>query len=108
MIKGDKVGDRKADKFQGTCNFCSKKDHKEIDCREKKKKKKLLVKEINFVNKDGKHSDVKETNATDMMKGEVNLVKQNNNKLPIIQVKINDGESIKIFVDTGSEIPFYL
>uniref|UniRef100_A0A0K0FNQ1 PRE_C2HC domain-containing protein n=1 Tax=Strongyloides venezuelensis TaxID=75913 RepID=A0A0K0FNQ1_STRVS len=76
----------------GTCNFCSKKGHKEIYCREKKKKKKLLLKEINLVDKDGKHSDVKETNATDMMKGEVNLVKPNINKLLIIQVKIYDGE----------------
>uniref|UniRef100_A0A0N5BLW9 Peptidase A2 domain-containing protein n=1 Tax=Strongyloides papillosus TaxID=174720 RepID=A0A0N5BLW9_STREA len=104
MVKNDKGRNERTGKFQGTSNFCSKKGHKEIDCRDKKKRERSSLKEINFINKDDKHSDVKKTNATDMMKGEINLVKPNNNKLPIIQVKINNGESIKMLVDTGSEI----
>uniref|UniRef100_A0A0N5C531 RNA-directed DNA polymerase n=1 Tax=Strongyloides papillosus TaxID=174720 RepID=A0A0N5C531_STREA len=92
------------DKFQGECNFCKKRGHKEVDCRLKKKKDKSL-KEVNQSEKVNKmvKGEVKESNSADSVRGEVNLEKPGSD-LPIIQVKVNGCDSIKMLVDTGSEI----
>ncbi|CEF61607.1 Reverse transcriptase domain and Integrase, catalytic core domain and Ribonuclease H-like domain and Peptidase A2A, retrovirus RVP subgroup domain and Aspartic peptidase domain-containing protein [Strongyloides ratti] len=87
---------KKEKKFSGNCHFCKKKGHKEAECRVKEKEEKKIKKEANSLINQETKGKINENKAIKLENSSKNL--------PIIQVKINDGEKIRMLVDTGSEI----
>uniref|UniRef100_A0A0N4Z1I8 RNA-directed DNA polymerase n=1 Tax=Parastrongyloides trichosuri TaxID=131310 RepID=A0A0N4Z1I8_PARTI len=86
--------------FNGNCNYCKKKGHKEQDCRFKKRKERPYPDQNTATSNNvlrTRGTEVRETNV-------VSLGVEGKTNLPIIDVELNLCPRIKMLFDTGSEI----